>query len=110
MLAAHVSSLHVACSFLLSFCRGGGYEVVSSLMATDSCDHVVDLESVITTEELNRRPARAPDHAAENAALVDLARTLAASPKDILKKLSETALDLCRAQSAGISLLNADGK
>jgi PAS domain S-box-containing protein len=38
--------------------------------------------------------------------LVALAREMAASPKSILQKLAETALALCGAQSAGISLLD----
>jgi PAS domain S-box-containing protein len=39
-----------------------------------------------------------------------LAEHLAASPVGILQKLAETALTLCGAQSAGISLLEADGR
>jgi PAS domain S-box-containing protein len=71
---------------------------------------VADLESVISTAELSRRPSRAPDHAAENRALVALAQGMATSPNGILQKLAETALTLCRAHSAGVSLLESDGK
>ncbi len=39
-----------------------------------------------------------------------LAEQLAASPDGILQKLTDTALTLCRAHSAGVSLLEADGK
>ena len=39
-----------------------------------------------------------------------LAEQLAASPDRILQKLTDTALTLCRAHSAGISLLEPDGK
>jgi PAS domain S-box-containing protein len=39
-----------------------------------------------------------------------LAKQLAASPDGILQKLTETALTLCGAHSAGISLLEPDGK
>jgi PAS domain S-box-containing protein len=39
-----------------------------------------------------------------------LAEQLAATPDGILQKLTETALTLCRAHSAGISLLEPDGK
>lgn len=70
-----------------------------------------DLESVVvSTAELGRRTARPPDHAAENRALVSLARVMATSPDCILQKLADTALTLCRAQSAGISLLDESGK
>ncbi len=60
---------------------------------------------MLSTAELSRRPSRPPDHAAENRALVALARELATSPDGILQKLAETALALCRAHSAGLSLL-----
>jgi PAS domain S-box-containing protein len=64
-----------------------------------------DLRSMLSTDELRRRPSRPPDHAAENQALIALAREMAASPEGILQKLAETALTLCRAHSAGLSLL-----
>ena len=70
----------------------------------------VKLQSVLSTAELSKRPSRAPDHAAESRALIALAQQLVTSPVGILQKLAETALVLCRAQSAGISLLEADGK
>jgi PAS domain S-box-containing protein len=70
-----------------------------------------DLDSVVVSAaELTRRSSRPPDHAAENHALVALACEMAASPNSILQKLAETALALCRAQSAGISLLDDTGK
>jgi PAS domain S-box-containing protein len=68
------------------------------------------LQSIVSTAELDRRPSRPPDHAAENRALIALAQQLAISPIGILQTLAETALTLCRAQSAGISLLEPDGK
>ena len=67
---------------------------------------IPDLESVISTAELKRRPSRAPDYAAENRALVALAQEMAVSPNNILQKLVEAALTLCRAHSAGISMLD----
>jgi signal transduction histidine kinase len=68
----------------------------------------VDLESVISTVELERRPRRPPDLASENRALVALAEAMTAAPDGILPNLAQTALDLCRAHSAGISLLEGD--
>jgi formate hydrogenlyase transcriptional activator len=68
-----------------------------------------DLESVISTRELDHRPARSADHAAENRALVVLAEAMTVSPDDVLQKLAEVALELCRAHSAGLSLLDDDG-
>lgn len=77
-------------------------------MSARAGDSLVPLESVICTEELNRRPARQPEHAAEAAALVTLAQTMANAPELVLQKLVDTALDLCHAQSAGISLLEEE--
>jgi PAS domain S-box-containing protein len=68
----------------------------------------VDLQSVIPAAALSRRPSRAADHAAENAALIALAQEMAASPNEILRKLVDAALTLCRAHSAGISLLDEE--
>jgi transcriptional regulator with GAF, ATPase, and Fis domain len=69
----------------------------------------VPLESVISTHELTRRPARPPDLEALTGALVTLAQTLANSPEQILQQLAEKALELCQAQSAGLSLLEDEG-
>ena len=68
----------------------------------------VPLEAVICTQELILRPARQPDFEALNDALITLAQTLANSPALILQQLVETALELCSAQSAGISLLEEE--
>jgi PAS domain S-box-containing protein len=73
--------------------------------APDPANDTPELKSVLTVAELSRRPSRPPDHAAENRALIALAQELAASPENILQKLAETALALCRAHSAGLSLL-----
>ena len=62
------------------------------------------LEDVITTAELDRRPARAPDFESESRALVGLMRALREADANVLQQLAETALDLCRAQSAGVSI------
>lgn len=69
----------------------------------------VSLETVISTPQLTRRPARPADYAAENKALIALSRAMVSSPNDILRKLAEAALTLCQAGSSGISLLEADG-
>lgn len=77
--------------------------------AADSADPRADLESVLSTVELTRRPPRTPDYAAENKALVALTQELY-SPGDILEKLAKAALTLCSAHSAGVSLLHEDGQ
>ena len=65
---------------------------------------------MLSVAELNKRPSRAPDYAAECRALMALAEQLATSPEGILQKLTNSALTLCRAHSAGVSLLEPDEK
>ncbi len=71
-------------------------------------DGVVPLESILCTEELRRRPWRAPDYKKENRALVALSSALADSPSTILQTLAETILDVTQADSSGLSLLTTD--
>ncbi len=73
-------------------------------------NHLVSLESVLCTGELQQRPTRPPDYAIENRALVTLAQGLADSPSTILQTLANTILDTLRVDSAVISLLTADGE
>lgn len=73
-------------------------------------DSLVPLESVLCTEELNRRPSRPPDYEAENRALAALVQTLSDSPRTILQTLAETILQVFHSGSAGISLLTKDEK
>ncbi len=68
----------------------------------------VPLESILCTGELKRRPARSPDYEQESRALVALAEALSESPRTILQTLADTILHVCRAGSAGISLLSKE--
>jgi PAS domain S-box-containing protein len=68
----------------------------------------VPLESILCTEELRRRPARAPEYEKENRALVALAKVMADSPRTVLQSLADTLLDLCKAGSAGVSILTKE--
>ncbi|HEX2541815.1 MAG TPA: ATP-binding protein, partial [Caldimonas sp.] len=70
-------------------------------MATDSAT----LDDVLITGDLAVRPRRAPDHEAENRALSALAEQLATDPAGVLQKVAELVLTLCRAGSAGVSIL-----
>ncbi|WP_075795034.1 hybrid sensor histidine kinase/response regulator [Massilia putida] len=80
-------------------------------METQSLPAASCLDDVFITAELERRPRRTPDHAAENRAMVALARQLAADPHGVPQKLAELVLELCDADSAGISLLEEyDGR
>src|SRR5262245_51780659 len=75
------------------------------------CDGLVPLESILCTEELNRRPTRPRDYETENRLLVSLAQAHAASPRTILQTLADKILEVFQAGSAGLSLLTKeDGK
>jgi PAS domain S-box-containing protein len=76
--------------------------------AAGQADDGPELQSILSTAELSRRPSRPPDYAAENRALLILTQEMATSPGGILQKLADTALGLCRAHSAGLSLLEDD--
>ena len=73
--------------------------------AADRTLDAPNLCSMLCADELRQRPPRHPDHAAENQALIALAQVMATSPEDILQALADSALSLCRAHSAGLSLL-----
>jgi signal transduction histidine kinase/CheY-like chemotaxis protein len=64
-------------------------------------------EAIDKSDELATRSYRAPDFEGESRSLADLARELAVNPQNILQKLVEAALSLCRADSAGICILEA---
>jgi signal transduction histidine kinase len=72
-------------------------------------DQPFTLGDVVTNAELAGRPSRAADYQAEVEAMNILAETLAHSPQTLLQKLVEVAQELCRADSAGISLLENHG-
>jgi two-component sensor histidine kinase len=68
------------------------------------------LERVITTDELSRRASRCPNYELESRTLAELMTAMAdqPNPDSLLQKLVSTARELCRAQSAGISILEKD--
>jgi signal transduction histidine kinase len=71
-------------------------------------DALVPLESVLCTEELDRRPSRPPDFETENRALLVLVQALADSPRNILQTLADSILQVFAADSAGVSLLTKE--
>lgn len=66
---------------------------------------VVTETEVLITEALASRPRRQPDLAAENKALHTLSQKLGERPRSLLKTLVQLALDLCQADTVGVSLL-----
>lgn len=65
------------------------------------------LDQVLNTAELFQRKSRAPEYAAESRALVALAQAMNEAPRTFLQKSAEMALELCHADSAGISMLES---
>jgi signal transduction histidine kinase len=63
------------------------------------------LEDILISGELRSRPRRAPNLEGESEALRILARVMANSPRQLPDTLLRLALELCRAGSAGISLV-----
>jgi signal transduction histidine kinase/ActR/RegA family two-component response regulator len=63
------------------------------------------LAEVDILSELSARVRRPPDYESETRALAGLAEEMARNPRNMLQKLVETAVDLCQADTAGISLL-----
>ncbi|MBD2014357.1 PAS domain-containing protein [Microcoleus sp. FACHB-53] len=79
----------------------------SDLVGKDSpqSSHPITEADVLMTGVLASRPARQPDFAAESQALRTLAQHLMDEPQSMLKTLVRLALDLCRADTVGVSLL-----
>ena len=65
-------------------------------------------EEVDFRSELERRPARPPNYEAEHRALAILATEMAENPRNMLQKVVEIAVNLCQADTAGISILEGD--
>jgi signal transduction histidine kinase/ActR/RegA family two-component response regulator len=63
------------------------------------------LDDILITEELSCRVPRTTDLKEENDALHTLVRQLVEQPQILLKKLVKITTQLCRAESAGVSLL-----
>jgi len=68
-------------------------------------DVACQVDDVVITSELERRPSRAPDFEAENQALASLAEAMESDPETVLQQLAQVAMNLTNSESAGISLL-----
>ncbi|NWG26255.1 MAG: GAF domain-containing protein [Pseudorhodoplanes sp.] len=66
------------------------------------------VSDVSITDQLYRRPSARPDYLREKLAIQDLARQMSEPPTDILTRLVSLALDMCDADSAGISILESE--
>lgn len=77
----------------------------ASELNTRGSDRAVALDAIIATDQLAARALHRVDEARETKVLLDLTRELAAAPRNLFQTLSDAALDLCAAGSAGISLM-----
>ena len=66
------------------------------------------LAEVDILAQLDARRRRPPDYEKETRALASLAAELARNPRNMLQKLVETAVELCNADTAGLSLLEGE--
>ena len=83
--------------------------MASGASPQDDCgEPTATLAEVDILSELAVRPRRAADHERENQALASLAKEMARKPRNMLQKLVETAVELCNAHTAGISLLEGN--
>jgi transcriptional regulator with GAF, ATPase, and Fis domain len=80
-------------------------DVIDPISSSFSDTQAAILEGVDVKAELSRRPYRPPDYEAEHRALLQLAQAMAEHPSDILQKLIDITYDICRADTAGLSLL-----
>jgi PAS domain S-box-containing protein len=73
---------------------------------------VTNLDAVLATSELIRRPFREPNYRAETEALHELMEGFAQDPSKVLQRLVEVAMRCCGATSAGLSVdeTDADGR
>ena len=74
----------------------------------DLTKRTVTFNEIDIRSELSARPQRTPDYAAEHRAIRVLTAEMTANPRNMLQKLVETAIDLCQADTAGISILEGD--
>jgi GAF domain-containing protein len=66
------------------------------------------LDEVDIRDELHTRARRSPNYEQEGRAYGELATEMAENPRNLLQKLVEVAVDLCQADTAGVSLLEVD--
>jgi hypothetical protein len=81
---------------------------MNSATAAGGGSAVDNPDEVLVTEALARRPARPADFETENRVLCSLSRELASNPENLLQKLANATLLLCRAGSAGVSVVDTD--
>src|SRR4051812_34805783 len=84
--------------------------VAASLNGTAamSAPAFASLDQVLITHELVERPPGDFNRDAVERGMVRLAKLMAESPGDALQSLAEVAMELCRAHTVGISILEQE--
>lgn len=67
------------------------------------------LDDIIVTSQLTLRPSRSPQYRAEIQTIKILVNTISENPDAFWQRLAEAGLQLCRAGTAGVSLLDTEG-
>ena len=80
----------------------------SSPPTADLAQRAANFEEIDIRAALCARPKRAPDYEEEHRAIEVLAAEMATNPRNMLQKLAKTAVELCRADTAGVSILEGD--
>ncbi len=68
------------------------------------------IAEVVITDRLASRPEARPDYLREKLAIQDLANEMAEHPTQLLPRLVKLAMDICEAESAGVSVLDSDAE
>jgi signal transduction histidine kinase/ActR/RegA family two-component response regulator len=81
------------------------FAMIDDSLAQPSCA----LQDVLITDQLALRHSRLPDYRAEAEALGALGAAMTADPRELLRRLADTAMALCGGESAGVSILERGG-
>lgn len=79
------------------------------MTSTASSSLFSKVDDVLITAQLADRPSKAPDYKRESRALELLAQEMASNPHGVLQKCADLVMELCQADSAGISILEPSG-
>lgn len=79
---------------------------VEPLLSGSDFERPAPIRDLLITDQLATRSRRQPDHAAEARAMHELSALLGELPEALQRRFVDFAVDLCRAGSAGISLLD----
>lgn len=83
---------------------------MNQIAAHHLCPIPAAIAEVFVTDRLVNRPETHPDYLREKLAIQDLANEMAEHPSEVLPRLVKLAMQICEADSAGVSVLDSDAK